>query len=106
MTDNFIVFTTYPDAESALGAAKHIVRQKLAACVNVLPQMTSVYEWQGEARTDTEHLLLMKTTAARYPALESAIRDSHPYELPEIIATPIARGLEGYLEWIAAQTTA
>jgi len=106
MTDSLLVFATYPDAESALLAAKHIVRQKLAACVNVLPQMTSVYEWQSEARTDTEHLLLMKTTAARYPALESAIRDSHPYELPEIIATPIARGLEGYLEWIAAQTTA
>lgn len=105
MTDTLLVFTTYPDDVAALQAAKQIVQQKLAACVNVLPQMTSVYVWQGEARTDTEHLLLIKTTTARYPVLESAIRDAHPYELPEIIATPIARGLAGYLEWIAAQTT-
>jgi periplasmic divalent cation tolerance protein len=106
MPDALIVFTTYPDAESALRAAKLIVQQKLAACVNILPQMTSVYEWRGEARTDTEHLLLVKTAAARYSALEAAIVGAHPYELPEIIATPIARGLGGYLEWIAAQTTA
>ncbi|MGH8500933.1 MAG: divalent-cation tolerance protein CutA [Gammaproteobacteria bacterium] len=106
MPDALIVFVTYPDAESALRAAKLIVQQKLAACVNVLPQMTSVYEWRGEARTDTEHLLLVKTEAARYSALEAAIAGAHPYELPEIIATPIARGLGEYLEWIAAQTTA
>lgn len=105
MIDALIIFTTYPDAETALATAKHIVREHLAACVNVLPRMTSVYEWRGEARTDTEHLLLVKTTASRYPALEAAILDAHPYELPEIVATPIARGLEGYLEWIGAQTT-
>ncbi len=105
MTDALIVFTTYPDHEAALQAAANLVQQKLAACVNVLPQMTSVYEWDGKARTDTEHLLLAKTTARRFPALEAAIRASHPYELPEIIATPIARGLEGYIDWISSQTT-
>lgn len=104
MTDALIVLTTYPDHEIALEAAGRLVREKLAACVNVLPQMTSVYEWKGEAKSDTEHLLIAKTTAARFAALEAAIVDTHPYELPEIIATPIAEGLTDYLEWIVAQT--
>jgi periplasmic divalent cation tolerance protein len=106
MADALLVFTTYPDREAAMQAAAKLVQDKLAACVNVLPQMTSVYEWKGEAKVDTEHLLLIKTTAARFPALEAAIVAMHPYELPEIIAAPIARGLTGYLNWIDAQTTA
>lgn len=105
MTDPLIVFTTYPDREAALAAASRLVQQKLAACVNVLPQMTSVYEWKDEAKMDTEHLLLAKTTARRFPALEAAILATHPYELPEIIATPIAQGLKGYIDWIDSQTS-
>ncbi|HEX2239152.1 MAG TPA: divalent-cation tolerance protein CutA [Gammaproteobacteria bacterium] len=105
MTDALIVLTTYPDQETALKAASKLVREKLAACVNVLPQMTSVYEWRGEAKTDREHLLIAKTTLRRFAALETAIVDTHPYELPEIIATPIAQGLKDYLKWIDAQTT-
>jgi periplasmic divalent cation tolerance protein len=105
MTDALIVLTTYPDQETALKTASKLVREKLAACVNVLPQMTSVYEWRGEVKTDREHLLIAKTTLPRFAALETAIVDTHPYELPEIIATPIARGLKDYLKWIDAQTT-
>jgi periplasmic divalent cation tolerance protein len=105
MTDTLIVLTTYPDHEAAVQAAARLVREKLAACVNVLAQMTSVYDWKGEAKIDTEHLLLAKTTVQRFSALETAIRDTHPYELPEIIATPIARGLKEYLDWINSQTT-
>jgi periplasmic divalent cation tolerance protein len=105
MTDSLLVLTTYPDRDAALKMAARLVQDKLAACVNVLPEMTSVYEWRGEAKTDTEHLLLIKTTAERFPALEAAIVAAHPYELPEIIATPIARGLAGYLDWIDSQTT-
>lgn len=104
MTDALIVFTTYPDHEAAMQAAAQLVQRKLAACVNVLPQMTSVYEWQGQAKTDTEHLLLVKTTEAQFTALQAAIVATHPYELPEIIAAPITRGLKGYLDWINTQT--
>ncbi|HKF95770.1 MAG TPA: divalent-cation tolerance protein CutA [Gammaproteobacteria bacterium] len=105
MNDALIVFTTYPDYEAALRAASRLVQEKLAACVNVLPQMTSVYTWKGEAKIDTEHLLLVKTTFRRFDALKAVIVDTHPYELPEIIATPITRSLQDYLDWIGAQTT-
>lgn len=104
MTDALIVFTTYPDHAAAVQAAERLVQRKLAACVNVLPKMTSVYEWKGEAKTGAEHLLLAKTSEARFAELEAAIVEMHPYELPEIIAAPITRGLKGYLDWINTQT--
>lgn len=105
MSDALITLTSYPDHDTALKAASVLVQKKLAACVNVLPQVTSVYEWKGEAKTETEHLLLVKTTVQRFDALKAAIIDTHPYELPEIIATPITRGLQDYIDWIGAQTT-
>ncbi len=80
--------------------AKRLVSSRLAACVNILPGLTSVYEWKGEVERDSELLLLAKTTEARYPALENALRQAHPYELPEIVCVPIVAGLSGYLEWI------
>ncbi len=80
--------------------AKRLVSSRLAACVNILPGLTSVYEWKGEVERDSELLLLAKTTEARYPALEDALRQAHPYELPEIVCVPIVAGLSGYLEWI------
>lgn len=105
MTDRIVVLTTYPDADSARATAQHLVKAHLAACVNILPQMTSVYEWKGQAESDPEHLLVIKTRQARYADLEAAIMERHPYELPEIIATPIVNGLEGYLSWIDESTT-
>lgn len=105
MTNALIVFTTYPDYKAASQVAAQLVQQKLAACVNVLPQMTSVYEWKGQAKTETEHLLLIKTAAARFAELEAAIVATHPYELPEIIAAPITSSMRGYLDWINTQTT-
>jgi periplasmic divalent cation tolerance protein len=80
--------------------AKRLVASRLAACVNILPGLTSVYEWKGAVERDSELLLLAKTTEARYPALEQALRRDHPYELPEIICVPIVAGLSGYLQWI------
>ena len=80
--------------------AKRLVAARLAACVNILPGLTSVYEWKGAAESDSELLLLAKTTEAGYPALEKALREAHPYELPEIICVPIVAGLSGYLKWI------
>ncbi len=76
----------------------------LAACVNVLPAVHSVYRWQGQVERADEVMLLAKTTAAHWPALQARIVALHPYELPEVIAVEISAGLPGYLAWIAAET--
>lgn len=95
-----IVLCTCPDMGTAEDLAKRLVASRLAACVNILPGLTSVYEWKGEVESETELLLLAKTTEASYPALENTLRQAHPYELPEIVCVPIVAGLRGYLEWI------
>lgn len=95
-----IVLCTCPDMGTAEGIANRLVAEKLAACVNVLPGLTSVYLWKGVVEKDVELLLLIKTTSEAYPGLEAAIRAAHPYELPEIVCVPIVAGLAGYLEWI------
>ena len=99
-----LVLTNLPDRAAAERLAEMLVAQRLAACVNVLAPCRSVYRWKGELRRDEEHPLLAKTTTGRYAALEAAIRAAHPYELPEIVAVSIERGLPEYLTWIAAQT--
>jgi periplasmic divalent cation tolerance protein len=100
-----LVLTNLPDAASAQALAEHVVSERLAACVNILTPCRSVYRWQGQVETAEEVPLLIKTTAARYPDLEAAIRARHPYELPEIVAVPISRGLPTYLAWLTAETT-
>ena len=104
MTDALLVLTNLPDAASAHTLARELVAARVAACVNVLAPCHSVYRWQGAVEEAAEVPLLIKTSAARYPALEAAIRAHHPYELPEIVAVPIVRGLSGYLDWVAAET--
>ena len=99
-----LVFTNLPDRAAAERLADMLVQQNLAACVNILAPCRSVYRWQDAVQHDEEHPMLIKTTHERYPALEQALREGHPYELPEIIAVPIERGLPAYLEWVAAQT--
>ncbi len=99
-----IVLTTLPEPASAQALATALIADGLAACVNVLAPCTSVYRWQGKVETAAETPLLIKTTAAVYPALEAAIRARHPYELPEIVAVPVERGLPAYLAWVAAST--
>jgi periplasmic divalent cation tolerance protein len=100
-----LVLTNLPDRETAAGIARKLVDSRLAACVNVLPAGTSVYRWRGEIETAQEVAVMIKTRAALYPQLEAALRACHPYELPEIIAVPLVRGLPPYLEWVAAETT-
>jgi len=100
-----LVLTNLPDSATAEAMGRTLVEQRLAACVNILAPCRSVYRWQNAVETAVEVPLLIKTSAERYADLEAAIRASHPYELPEIIAVPIERGLPGYLEWVAAQTT-
>jgi periplasmic divalent cation tolerance protein len=99
-----LVLTNLPDAETARGLAEHLVACRLAACVNILAPCRSVYRWRERIEDGEEIPLLIKSTADRYPALEAAIRARHPYELPEIVAVPVDRGLPAYLAWVAAET--
>jgi periplasmic divalent cation tolerance protein len=101
-----LVLTNVPGRAAAERLADLLVEQRLAACVNILAPCRSVYRWKDAVQHDEEHPLLMKTTAERYPALEQALRAAHPYELPEIIAVPVERGLPAYLEWVVAETRA
>jgi len=99
-----LVFTNLPDRAAAERLADELIAQRLAACVNILAPCRSVYRWKGAVQHDEEHPMLIKTTNDRYPLLEAAIRAGHPYELPEIIAVNIERGLPAYLGWIADET--
>ena len=99
-----LVLTNLPDRAAAERLADLVVAQHLAACVNILAPCRSVYRWKGVVQRDEEHPMLIKTTRERYGALEQALREGHPYELPEIIAVPIERGLPAYLDWVAAET--
>ena len=95
-----IVLCTCPDSETADRLAAAVVERRLAACVNIVPGLTSVFRWQGRVERDGEVLLLIKTTAAGYPALERTLCELHPYELPEVIAVDIETGLAGFLRWM------
>ncbi|MBI5108062.1 MAG: divalent-cation tolerance protein CutA [Rhodocyclales bacterium] len=99
-----LILTNLPDVESAQVLARRLVEERLAACVNIYSPCHSIFRWQGAVDEAQEVPLLIKTTTAAYAALEAAIRAGHPYELPEIIAVPVARGLPDYLAWVAAET--
>lgn len=98
--DKLLIYCTCPDRASADRIAGHLVTKRLAACVSIVASVTSIYRWQDKLETTEEQLLLIKTSPARYTELEQAILSVHPYELPEIIAVPIKRGLPAYLHWI------
>lgn len=104
MQQTLLVLSNLPDAPSAQALARMLVQQRLAACVNILPAVQSVYRWQGAIEEATETTVLIKTTPARYAELEAAIRGEHPYEVPEIIALPVAAGLPAYLDWVVSET--
>lgn len=99
-----LVLTNLPERAVAERLADLLVERKLAACVNILAPCRSVYRWQGAVQHDEEHPMLIKTTVERYAELEQALREGHPYELPEIIALPVERGLPAYLQWVADET--
>lgn len=101
MENNFIiVFVTIPHAEVAQKIAKKLVHSKLAAGVNILPGMTSIYSWKGEICEVGEVLMMIKTQAALFDILSTTIKAEHPYEVPEIIAVSITAGSGSYLSWI------
>lgn len=95
---------TCPDAEGARHLAEALVSERLAACVNLVPGLRSVYRWDGEVRTDDEVLLVIKTDAARLEALQARVQALHPYDEPELLAFEATGGLPGYLAWVAAET--
>ena len=100
-----LVLTNCPDEESANAIALALVEERLAACVSIMPRVQSVYRWQGAVESATEIPLFIKSTATNYPALEAAIRDRHPYKVPEIIALAVERGLPAYLDWVTTEAT-
>lgn len=95
-----IVFTTSPNTEEAENLAQKIVESKLAACVQILPQMRSFYIWKGKVQNEAEHLLLIKTLPEKYTELEKFIKTNHSYEVPEIIALKAEKVSESYLNWM------
>ncbi|MDA8119091.1 divalent-cation tolerance protein CutA [Acidiferrobacter thiooxydans] len=98
-----IVFSTCPRTE-APGIANALVNERLAACVNLVDAVQSVYRWRGQVETATETLLIIKTTTDHYDEMERRLRALHPYEVPEIVAVPIAGGYPPYLQWLEDTT--
>jgi periplasmic divalent cation tolerance protein len=99
-----IVLCTAPDPATAETLARAVVEARVAACVNLLPGMRSIYRWQGAVQQDSETLLIIKTRSDRFAALSSVLQALHPYELPEIIAVPLSDGLPAYLAWVDQNT--
>lgn len=96
-----IVFTTTPNLEEGERLAGRIVAERLAACVQILPRMRSVYFWKGEVVSEAEHLLLIKTSEEKYEALERFLVSNHSYEVPEIVAVSAEKVSEGYAKWLS-----
>ncbi|XP_069491305.1 protein CutA isoform X1 [Ambystoma mexicanum] len=94
-------FVTCPNEKVAKDIARSIVEKKLAACVNVVPQITSIYEWKGNIEEDSEVLLMIKTRSSKIPALAEFVRSVHPYEVSEVISLPIDQGNPPYLKWLS-----
>jgi periplasmic divalent cation tolerance protein len=99
------VLTTAPDRATAEALARALVDERLAACVNVVPGVCSVYRWQGEVQQDDELLLVIKTGVARAQEVAARIKDLHPYDLPEVLALPSVGGSPAYLQWVETETT-
>ncbi len=102
--ETLLVITNCPDEATANAIALAAIEDGLAACVNILPRVQSIYRWQGKIESTCEIPLFFKSTVAGYPALESRIKALHPYDIPEIIALPISHGLPAYLNWVADES--
>ena len=100
MTNKRIVLSTVGSEEEARKIAHHLVEQQLAACVNIVPKIESVYRWQGKVESNREYLLLIKTSSEKFPQVRDAMRELHSYELPECIALAVEDGSPEYLQWL------
>jgi periplasmic divalent cation tolerance protein len=101
MTDKRIVLTTAGSEDEARKIARHLVEHQFAACVNIVPQIESIYRWQNKVESAKEWLLLIKTTAEGFAAVRDAIRELHSYELPECVVIAVEDGSAEYIEWLA-----
>lgn len=99
-----LLYCTCPDAGIAEVIARELVTSRLAACVNIVPGLRSIYLWEAAIQDDAEVLLMIKSKASRIDAITQCIRQHHPYELPEVIAVPIVAGLDAYLDWVRSST--
>ncbi|MEO5364999.1 MAG: divalent-cation tolerance protein CutA [Magnetococcus sp. WYHC-3] len=104
MTAAVVVWCSVPTAELGQKLARTLVEERWAACVHMLPAGRSIYVWQGRLEDETEHLLMIKTRAALFEGLCQRLRALHPYQVPEILATPVSAGLPQYLAWLQAET--
>jgi len=107
MTNNeksILVLSAFPASISVKDIAEILVNEKLAACINIIPEVQSVFRWKDKVDNAPENILIIKTTLSLYGILEKRIKELHPYELPEIIAVPIERGLTEYLNWVSENT--
>jgi periplasmic divalent cation tolerance protein len=100
MTDILIVFVTVGNEEEAIKIGRTLVEEKLIACANMVPGIRSIYRWKGEIYDERELLLVMKTRASLFDALEKRVRELHSYEVPEIVGFPITHGFPDYLKWV------
>ena len=101
-----VVLTTLGDADSARAFVSALVQARLVACGTLLPAATSIYRWEGELREEPEVVVLLKTDVAKWEALCAAVRERHPYEVPELLALPVSRGLDLYLSWVTSEVIA
>lgn len=99
-----IVLCTCPDSVTAERLSREIVEGRLAACVNIIPGIQSVFRWEGKVQSESETLLVIKTVRGRYAELEASLQAAHPYDVPEILLIPVGAGLPAYLEWVSNET--
>ena len=104
MSNGYLVLSTVDTHQEAERIAQHLVEERLAACVNIVPKILSIYRWKGTLERATEHLMIIKTVEDRLPSLTHRIKELHPYEVPEVIAFSIQDGDPAYLEWILSET--
>ena len=102
MSDVRIVLITAPDREAAATLGRALVEERLAACANLVPQITSIYRWEGAVQEDSEALMIIKTSAGRVAALTERVLELHPYEMPEVLVLPVESGAAAYLDWVRA----
>jgi periplasmic divalent cation tolerance protein len=105
MSNLVIVLTTMPDGEKIDELARALVRERLAACVNVHASMTSIYRWKAEIERERERQIVIKTTRDRVGALQARLHELHPYELPEFLVVGVEAGSDAYVKWVATETS-
>lgn len=99
-----IVLCTCPDVVTAELLSGELVEARLAACVNIIPGIQSIFRWEGQVRSESETLLVIKTRTDRYSELETHLQKSHPYDVPEILMLPVGDGLASYLDWVSTES--